>query len=109
MIPIKIKTKKNNFFIKPIIILSWFKNIFILLKNKNKNIKIKFETQGPVFIKFGQWLSNRKDILNPEQQKLLSSLQDKVPEHSFNFTIKTLKKEFGKHFHKLIKFVNQNL
>ena len=39
---------------------------------------------GPVYIKFGQWLSSRADILPEPYLKELSKLQDNVPAESFD-------------------------
>ena len=104
--PIKVKTPEYNFLRKPIIVAIWIKNIFIMIKNRKKNIRKQFENQGPVFIKFAQWLSIRTDLLNPKQLELISTLQDKVPEHSFKYTKKVLKKEFGKNYQDVIKFIS---
>ena len=41
--------------------------------------RIALETLGPVFIKFGQILSTRRDLLNAEFAAELSRLQDAVP------------------------------
>ena len=42
-------------------------------------LRLALEELGPVFIKFGQALSTRPDILPPEIAFELSKLQDRVP------------------------------
>ena len=54
-----------------------------------------FERLGPTFIKFGQLLSVRPDLIPKEYVKELEKLQDKVPEFSFNEVKTTIEKEFG--------------
>lgn len=57
--------------------LFWLRN-----KHKNKPLAQRFrlaiESLGPVFIKFGQMLSTRKDLLPEDFAKELSLLQDQV-------------------------------
>ncbi|HET7569939.1 MAG TPA: ubiquinone biosynthesis regulatory protein kinase UbiB [Gammaproteobacteria bacterium] len=42
-------------------------------------LRLAFEDLGPVFIKFGQALSTRRDLLPPDFAAELARLQDKVP------------------------------
>jgi ubiquinone biosynthesis protein len=51
---------------------------------------------GPTFIKFGQALSARSDILPPEYIEALNSLQDLVPPAPFEQVKKVLQTELGK-------------
>lgn len=44
-----------------------------------ERLRLALEELGPVFIKFGQALSTRPDILPPELAQELSKLQDRVP------------------------------
>ncbi len=57
--------------------LFWLRN-----KHKNKSAEQRFrlaiEQLGPVFIKFGQMLSTRRDLLAPELADELALLQDRV-------------------------------
>ncbi len=55
------------------------------LRNQHKDkalgerIRLALQSLGPVFIKFGQMLSTRKDLLHPDIARELALLQDKVP------------------------------
>lgn len=57
--------------------LFWLRN-----KHKDKAVAVRFrlaiESLGPVFIKFGQMLSTRRDLLPPDFANELALLQDKV-------------------------------
>ena len=54
------------------------------------------ERLGPTFIKFGQLLSVRPDLIPKEYSKELEKLQDKVPEFPFEDAKSIIEKEFGK-------------
>ena len=51
---------------------------------------------GPVYIKFGQWLSSRADILPEPYLKELSKLQDDVPAESFDKVKPVIERDIGK-------------
>ena len=57
--------------------LFWIRN-----KHKDKPVELRFrlaiESLGPVFIKFGQMLSTRRDLLPKEMANELAHLQDRV-------------------------------
>ncbi len=56
---------------------------------------------GPTFIKIGQSLSTRVDILPPEYLKELSELQDKVPAFPASEAIALIEAEFGRSIHSI--------
>ena len=51
---------------------------------------------GPVYIKFGQWLSSRADILPQPYLEELSKLQDNVPAESFDKVKPIIERDIGK-------------
>lgn len=48
-------------------------------KQLGERLRLALETLGPVFVKLGQMLSTRRDLLPPEMVDELSKLQDQVP------------------------------
>jgi len=72
------------------------------LKKKNKNkiqytsserIRMVFEELGPTFIKFGQIISNRPDLVPDELLIELEKLQEAVPPFPAEYSIKTIESE----------------
>lgn len=59
-------------------------------------LRKSLEELGPIFIKFGQALSTRPDILPPEIAQELSKLQDKVPPFASEKALAIIEKAFGK-------------
>lgn len=47
--------------------------------HQNERLRLAFEDLGPIYIKFGQLLSTRRDFLDSELADELQSLQDNVP------------------------------
>lgn len=65
-------------------------------KGKNSNaqhLRLALQELGPIFIKFGQMLSTRKDLLSPEFADELSKLQDQVPPFSSQLAKEIIEKE----------------
>ncbi|MFR9721411.1 ubiquinone biosynthesis regulatory protein kinase UbiB [Aeromonas diversa] len=58
--------------------LFWFKNRNGS-RSRGERIRLAFEALGPIFIKFGQMLSTRRDLLPPDIAEELALLQDRVP------------------------------
>ncbi len=65
------------------------------LKN-SKRIRLASIELGPTFIKLGQMLSTREDLVGKEVAKELSLLQQDVPADSKKQILSTFKTEFGK-------------
>lgn len=53
------------------------------------------ENLGPIFIKFGQILSTRRDLLSPDYAEELAKLQDQVPPFSSATAIATIEESLG--------------
>lgn len=54
------------------------------------------ERAGPAFIKWGQWAATRPDLFPRDLCSELSKLHSKAPEHSFEYTKRTIEKAFGR-------------
>ena len=60
-----------------------------------KRIRLALEELGPTFIKLGQILSTRTDIIPESITEELSMLQDQAPEFSFSIVQELFEKEIG--------------
>src|SRR5262247_3919519 len=54
------------------------------------------EALGPIFVKFGQVLSTRRDLLPPDIADELAKLQDQVPPFPSEDAIAEVERAFGK-------------
>jgi ubiquinone biosynthesis protein len=54
------------------------------------------EALGPIFVKFGQMLSTRRDLLPVDIADELARLQDRVPPFSSDIVLATLQRVYGK-------------
>jgi ubiquinone biosynthesis protein len=59
-------------------------------------IRLALEQLGPVFVKFGQMLSTRRDLLPPEIADELALLQDQVPPFSGELARERVEQAMGK-------------
>ena len=96
-----IATKFNE---PPLVIKILFKIIGFSFSNNNKVNQIKNEEQklsnslqsmGTTFIKLGQFLATRPDIIGEELSKQLETLQDKLPPFSLSEAKEMIKKDLG--------------
>ncbi|MCV3769748.1 MAG: AarF/UbiB family protein, partial [Wolbachia pipientis] len=65
--------------------------------NKIRGYKLKcaLEKLGPVFIKFGQSISSRTDILNEDITNNLLLICDRLPSFSYKIAVRTIENEFN--------------
>lgn len=66
------------------------------LLSEAERLRLAFEELGPTFIKFGQILSTRHDLIPEEYIKELSRLQDSVPPFEYDKVRSVVEKELGK-------------
>lgn len=67
-------------------------------------LRQSLEELGPIFIKFGQALSTRPDILPPEIAQELSKLQDKVPPFSSEKAMAIIEQAYGLPPHEIFAY-----
>lgn len=63
---------------------------------RGEALRQTLEELGPIFVKFGQALSTRPDIVPPDIAAELSKLQDKVPPFSSEEAMSIVEKELGR-------------
>lgn len=71
---------------------NWFRKVPL---TRGQALRQSFEELGPIFIKFGQALSTRPDILPEDIAIELSKLQDKVPPFPSDIAMDILEKAYG--------------
>ena len=59
-------------------------------------LRCALEALGPIFVKFGQLLSTRPDLLAPDLAEELAKLQDRVPPFSSEEAMACLEAEYGR-------------
>lgn len=74
--------------------------------SRGKRIRLALEKLGPVFVKFGQLLSTRPDLIPEDVVKELSLLQDAVPPFSSQKVKKILEETYQKPIQQLFKSFN---
>jgi ubiquinone biosynthesis protein len=67
------------------------------------------EELGPTFIKFGQVLSSRPDLIPMDYIRELEKLQDEVPPFPFADVVRIIEEELGKPPDQLFKSFNKNV
>ncbi|MSQ72142.1 MAG: ubiquinone biosynthesis regulatory protein kinase UbiB [Betaproteobacteria bacterium] len=59
-------------------------------------LRLALETLGPIFVKFGQVLSTRRDLMPPDIADELAKLQDQVPPFPAEQALAEVQKAFGR-------------
>ena len=72
-----------------------------------KRIKNVLEELGPTYIKLGQMLSTRPDLIGVEIAKELESLRDNTPTTPFNEIKEVIEEELGKPINEIYKEINE--
>jgi len=63
---------------------------------RGQRLREALERLGPIFVKFGQVLSTRRDLLPPDIAEELAKLQDRVPPFSPDIAVATIESAFRK-------------
>ncbi|MGA1062759.1 MAG: ubiquinone biosynthesis regulatory protein kinase UbiB [Burkholderiaceae bacterium] len=72
-------------------------------KSRGSRIREALESLGPIFVKFGQVLSTRRDLLAPDIADELALLQDQVPPFDSQLAIATIEAAFGQSINELFE------
>jgi len=79
--------------------IAWLRRVLPGRKNQQPlgvRLRLALEELGPIFVKFGQMLSVRPDLLDPEVALELTKLQDQVPPFPGSQAVATLELAFGR-------------
>ncbi|WP_027016162.1 ubiquinone biosynthesis regulatory protein kinase UbiB [Comamonas composti] len=65
-------------------------------KPRGQRLREALEELGPIFVKFGQVLSTRSDLMPPDVAEELAKLQDRVPPFDSQIAVDTIERAFRK-------------
>jgi len=72
---------------------SWFRGANT---ERARSMRLSLEELGPIFVKFGQILSTRRDLLPDDIAEELAKLQDQVPAFDSNLAKAIIEKAYGR-------------
>ena len=70
-------------------------NVINQIENEEQKLSNSLQSMGTTFIKLGQFLATRPDIIGEELSKQLETLQDKLPPFSLSEAKEMIKKDLG--------------
>jgi ubiquinone biosynthesis protein len=76
-------------------------------RTRPERVRLLLEELGPTYVKLGQLLSNRRDILPPDWIRELEHLQDEVPPLPFEAMQKLLKEELMGEEEQYFRFIEK--
>ena len=68
---------------------------------RGERLREALESLGPIFVKFGQVMSTRRDLLPPDIADELARLQDRVPPFDSALAVAMIEKSFGRPLDKI--------
>ncbi|MEE4376390.1 MAG: ubiquinone biosynthesis regulatory protein kinase UbiB [Candidatus Competibacteraceae bacterium] len=78
-------------FLRPLLPWHWMRTH----RPRGERIRLALETLGPIFVKFGQTLSTRRDLLPNDIAQELAKLQDRVPPFPGDQACAIVEKAYG--------------
>ena len=66
-----------------------------------ERLRLALESLGPIFVKFGQVLSTRRDLMPPDIADELARLQDRVPPFDSALALQEIEKAYGRPAHEI--------
>ena len=70
---------------------------------RGERLRMALTTLGPIFVKFGQVLSTRRDLMPPDIADELAKLQDQVPPFESAVAVKIIEKSLGRRLTELFE------
>jgi ubiquinone biosynthesis protein len=77
-------------------------------QNRGIRLRLALENLGPIFVKFGQMLSTRRDLLPQEVADELAKLQDQVPPFDYKAVQASIEAAFGAQIHSIFPVFEQS-
>jgi len=74
---------------------------------RGERLRLALETLGPIFVKFGQLLSTRRDLIPLDVAEELARLQDRVPPFPSSVAVATIEAALGQSPHALFKHFDE--
>ena len=74
---------------------------------RGQRLREALERLGPIFVKFGQVLSTRRDLLPPDIAEELALLQDRVPPFPSVVAVTTIERAFGRRLDQVFREFDQ--
>ncbi|CAN5287630.1 ubiquinone biosynthesis regulatory protein kinase UbiB [soil metagenome] len=68
-----------------------------LERPRGERLRLALEQLGPLFVKFGQLLSTRRDLMPPDIADELAHLQDRVPPFPSEQAVRQIERALGRH------------
>jgi ubiquinone biosynthesis protein len=78
-----------------------------LTLSRGERLRLALEALGPIFVKFGQMLSTRRDLIPPDIAEELSLLQDKVPPFAFAEVKEIIESAFEKPINEIFSQIDE--
>ncbi|MGE0316152.1 MAG: ubiquinone biosynthesis regulatory protein kinase UbiB [Lautropia sp.] len=79
-----------------VIVLTRFLRFGARTEPRGERIRLALESLGPIFVKFGQVLSTRRDLLPPDIADELAGLQDRVPPFPGDRAVEEIERGLGR-------------
>jgi ubiquinone biosynthesis protein len=75
---------------------------------RGERLRLALEELGPIFVKFGQALSTRRDLLPVDIADELAKLQDRVPPFGTGLAVATIEQAFGRALKDVFLYFDEN-